>query len=233
MTKPRIVLLHATPVAMDPISSAFASQWSDAEFVNLLDDGLTIDRAKISDLSDELIERFMMFGRYAHKIGADGILVTCSAFGPAIERMADELPIPVLKPNEAMFRAALRQGSRIGMLATFAPSVGTMRAEFDAFAAESGTPATLDVIVVDEAIDLLRKGDVESHNQLVAERATDFANYDAVMLAHFSTSRAFESVRSRIDVPVLTAPIAAVDRMKELVGRAFPERGQATEPTPM
>lgn len=42
----RIVLLHATPVAMAPIQSAFADRWPEAEIVNLLDDGLTIDRAR-------------------------------------------------------------------------------------------------------------------------------------------------------------------------------------------
>ena len=43
---PRIVLLHATPIAMPPVQAAFAIDWPDAEIVNLLDDGLTIDRAR-------------------------------------------------------------------------------------------------------------------------------------------------------------------------------------------
>ena len=136
---PRIVLFHATPVAMDPVKAAMASLWPEAEAVNLLDDGLTIDRAKEGpDLSEELIERFVDFGRYAQRIGADGILITCSAFGPAIDRMEEELPLPILRPNEAMFREAIAAGDRIGMLATFAPSVATMEEEFRQFAAEAG-----------------------------------------------------------------------------------------------
>jgi Asp/Glu/hydantoin racemase len=216
---PRIVLFHATPVAMDPVQAAMASLWPEAEPVNLLDDGLTIDRAKEGpDLSEELIERFVDFGRYAQRIGADGILITCSAFGPAIDRMEEELPLPVLRPNEAMFREAIAAGNRIGMLATFAPSVATMEEEFRQFAAEAGAAATLDTIVVPDAIDLLRQGDADSHNRLVAEMAPRFADHDAIMLAHFSTSRAAESVRREVDVPVLAAPEAAVMRMKTLVG---------------
>ena len=38
--KPRIVLLHGTPVAMEPIQRAFATRWPEAEIVNLLDDSL-------------------------------------------------------------------------------------------------------------------------------------------------------------------------------------------------
>jgi hypothetical protein len=37
------------------------------------------------------------------------------------------------------------------------------------------------------------------------------------MLAHFSTSRAAERVRSEVQVPVFAAPQAAVARMKTLV----------------
>ena len=213
----RIVLLHATPVAMQPIQSAFATRWPDAEIVNLLDDGLTIDRARETDLSEGMIERFVAFGAYGHRVGADGILVTCSAFGPAIDRMIDALPVPVLKPNEAMFQAALAQGSKIGMLATFGPSLPTMTDEFDEFVARSGRPATLRTVLVADAIDLLRKGDVESHNRLVAARAPELADCDAIMLAHFSTSRAAEAVRAVVNVPVLTAPDAAVDRMRAMV----------------
>ena len=107
----RIVLLHATPIAMQPVQTAFAERWPEAEVVNLLDDGLTIDRAREGDaLSEALTRRFVDFGRYGHGMGAAGILVTCSAFGPAIDRLAEAVPVPVLKPNEAMFRAAIARG---------------------------------------------------------------------------------------------------------------------------
>ena len=218
MAAPRIVLYHATSVAIEPVMGAMARLWPEAEAVNLLDDSLTADRAKDgADLSEDLTERFVAFGRYAHRIGADGILVTCSAFGPAIERMAETLPIPVLKPNEAMFRQAVAAGGRVGMLATFAPAVPTMTREFDAFVSEAHAAATLDTIVVDDAIDLLKAGDADSHNRLVAERAHALRGHDAIMLAHFSTSRAAAAVRARVDVPVLSAPDAAVARMRELV----------------
>jgi Asp/Glu/hydantoin racemase len=116
-----------------------------------------------------------------------------------------------------MFREALALGTRIGMLATFGPSVKTMTDEFDEYVRESGVAATLRTIVVDRAIDLLRKGDVETHNRLVAERAPELADCDAIMLAHFSTSRAAAAVRATTSVPVLTAPDAAVSRMKALL----------------
>ena len=218
--RPRIVLLHGTPVAMEPIQQAFAARWPEAEIVDLLDASLSIDRAKDRELSPRMFERFMELGGYAHRIGANGILVTCSAFGPAIERMGRELPMPVLKPNDAMFQAALAKGTRIGMLATFAPSVLTMTNEFNAFVLAAGSQATLRTIVVDGAMDALRKGDAQTHNELVAARAPALADCDAIMLAHFSTSRAFELTRRAVKAPLLTSPDSAVDRMRALVGNS-------------
>jgi Asp/Glu/hydantoin racemase len=218
--KPRIVLLHGTPVAVEPIQRAFTSRWPEAETVNLLDDSLSVDRARDHDLTPRMFERFVELGGYAHRIGADAILVTCSAFGPAIERMARELPVPVLKPNEAMFREAIGRGRRIGMLATFAPSVLTMTEEFEQFVAETGAAATLETIVVDGAMDALRKGDADRHNTLIAARTPELAHCDAIMLAHFSTSRALAAVTATVATPVLTAPDAAVDRIRAAVGGA-------------
>ena len=216
----RIVLLHATPVAMEPIRSAFAARWPEAEPVNLLDDGLTIDRARDAALTDALTERFVAFGLYGQSLGAAGILVTCSAFGPAIDRLAAACVVPVLKPNQAMFEAAAAHGARIGMLATFAPAVPTMTAEFDGFVAERGGAATLETIVVDGAMDALRAGDAETHNRLIAARARALDHCDAIMLAHFSTSRAFAAVRAAVATPLLSAPSSAVDRMRALVAGA-------------
>jgi len=216
--KPRVVLLHGTPVAVEPIQRAFATRWPEAEIVNLLDDSLSVDRAKDHDLTARMFERFVELGGYAYRIGAEAILVTCSAFGPAIERMARELPVPVLKPNEAMFREAIGRGRRIGMLATFAPSVLTMTEEFEQFVGEAGTKATLETIVVEGAMDALRKGDAVRHNALIAARAPELAHCDAIMLAHFSTSRALAAVIAAVGTTVLTAPDAAVDRIRAAIG---------------
>jgi Asp/Glu/hydantoin racemase len=213
----RIVLIHATSVAMEPIHRAFFEEWKEAELINLLDDGLTVERAQQPELSQALSNRFVELVHYAHRGGADGILATCSAFGPAIERAARQISVPVLKPNEAMFEDALACGTKIGMLATFAPSVVTMEEEFAQEAARVGSSARLKTIVVAGAIDQLRIGNVAEHNRLIAERAAELADCDAIMLAHFSTARAFEQVRQQVQCPVLSAPSSAVKRLRERV----------------
>lgn len=128
--RPRIALIHAVEVAMAPIRAAMEEGWPEAEVVNLLDDSLAPDRAAEAELSEAMTGRIVELARYAAGLGADAVLFTCSAFGPAIELAAGELAIPVLKPNQAMFGAALAAGAHIGMLAAFAPAVGGMEAEF-------------------------------------------------------------------------------------------------------
>src|SRR5690348_8218228 len=110
MASPRIALIHATPLAIEPIKHAFATAWPDANAVSILDDSLSPDRAASVDLTEELNERILVLARYARRTGADGILFTCSSFGPAIDRAARALDVPVLKPNEAMFEAAIHAG---------------------------------------------------------------------------------------------------------------------------
>jgi Asp/Glu/hydantoin racemase len=224
MRTPRIALLHATPVAIDPIKTAFADGWSEAEIVNLMDDGLAIDRARTDALTEDMIDRVVALARYAFRfIGADGLLFSCSAFGPAIERVAGELPIPVLKPNEAMFEAALSCGSRIGMLATFPPAVATMEAEFAEEAERLRPDAVITTVLVPDAIDVLRRGDADMHNSLLAARAHELSGMDAVMLAHFSTSRAAAAIRGHLSIPVLTAPESAVAKLqRQVLGEPMP-----------
>jgi len=208
--RPRIALIHATPVAIEPVVAAFAQGWPEAELANLLDDSLSTDRAQQKDLAPEMFPRFERLARYAVDNGARGVLFTCSAFGPAIEAAAKALSVPVLKPNEAMFDAALERGRRIGMVATFGPAMQSMEAEFI-----DSSGRELQAILADGAMDALRAGDAETHNRLVAEAAARLRGVDAIMLAHFSTARALNAVKARVSVPVLTAPDAAVARLRK------------------
>lgn len=216
----RIVLVHAVRVAMQPIEDAFRADWPDAERVNLLDDSLSVDRAKARDLQPAMFERFRTLTDYAETIGAAGLLFTCSAFGPAIEAARAGRAFPVLKPNEAMFEDALARGARIGMVATFEPSIAPMEEEFRALAQVRRPDATLRSMFVPDAMDALDAGDGERHDRLVAARVAELAGCDAVLLAQFSTARAAPAVAAVLECPVLTSPRSAVDRLKAAIIRS-------------
>lgn len=215
---PRIALIHAVAVAMGPVQDAFRELWPEATCTNLLEDALGPDRERDGALTEAMSGRIAALADYAASTGASGILFTCSAFGPAIERAAARLPIPVLKPNEAMFEAALEAGDKVGMLATFAPAVAGMEEEFRDMAQRAGRKkAEMRTICVPAAMAALRSGDVEMHNRLLAEAAPELANYDAVILAQFSTSPAEAAVSAALGKPVQTSPAAAVRKIRKLV----------------
>jgi hypothetical protein len=215
----RIALIHAVTVAVEPVQDAFRQQWPEAECANILDDSLSLDREREGVLTEAMKRRVLSLAEYGAATGAAGVLFTCSAFGQAIEAAAAALPIPVLKPNEAMFEAALAIGRRIGMLATFAPSVGSMEDEFREMAERSGRHAVIETYCVSGAMAALKAGDGAEHNRLIAEAAPRFADWDAILLAHFSTARAAAAVEAALDRPVLTSPGSAVTKLKGIIAK--------------
>ena len=222
MMKTRIALIHAVRVAIDPVQDAFRRLWPEAECTNLLDDGLALDLERDKVLTKAMTARFLALADYSVATGAAGILFTCSAFGEAIEAAERHVRIPVLKPNAAMFEAALAAGRRIAMLATFQPSVASMEEEFRQMAAQMQPGATIESYCVPGAMAALKDGNAAEHDRLIAESAPRFRGFDAVLLAHFSTARAEAAVRVVLDTPVYTSPESAVQKIRSLIaaGRA-------------
>ena len=222
--RPRIALIHATPIAIEPIREAMAVGWPEAEPVNILEDSLATDRARCETMTEAIADRIVALSGYAESIGSDAVLFTCSSFSSAIERAASLARIPVLKPNEAMFEAAIRRGGRTAMLYTFPPSRSGMEQEFREEAERMNPSATLTSFLVNGAIEAMRAGDAAMHNRLVAEAAGRLEGFDAITLAHFSTSRARAAVEAVTRIPVLTSPDAAVRKLRALLeGERRPE----------
>lgn len=218
----RIALIHALRHSPPPIEAAFARAWPEAVLMNLLDDSLSADLAREGALTPGMTERFLTLSRYAAGTGADGILFTCSAFGPCIEAVAHERgPMPVLKPNEAMIEEAVAEARRlaapgtrprIGLLATFQQTLETMPPEFPD-----------DVTVVPQhaagALAALDRGDVAEHDRLAAEAARALAGCEVVALAQFSLARAAPLVEAATGRPVFTTPDSAVRKLRRLLDR--------------
>lgn len=213
----RISLIHAMSPSIPPIEAAFRRLWPEVTLMNLLDSSLAPDLARDGALTPAMTQRFLALARYARSTGADAILFTCSAFGPCIEACARELaPIPVLKPNEAMIEEAIAltgPRGRIGLMATFAPTLTSMPPEFDAVAPD----ATLVPCLAENALAALNAGDLAGHNQAAALAASAMRECDVIALAQFSLSQAAEAVAAATGKTVLTTPDSAVRKLQRLL----------------
>jgi len=226
---PRIALIHATPLAIAPIDDAFRRLWPAAHRTNLLDDSLSADRAAAGALTPAMIERFIALADYSVATGADGILFTCSAFGPAIEAARAAVRVPVLKPNEAMLVEALAatKGGRgmLGLLATFPASIDSMRDELAALAAAHALTISVVSHCVPGAMAALDAGDGARHDDLIAaalEAWPAWRDCDAIMLAQFSMARARDRMARKSGKPVLASPDSAVLAMRHALESAPP-----------
>lgn len=208
----RIALIHALAHSLAPIEDAFARLWPEVRRTNLLDDSLSADLARDGAITPAMTARFLALARYAVGTGADGILFTCSAFGPCIEACAAALaPLPVLKPNEAMIEEAEAIGGRIGLLASFVPTLQSMPPEFP-------TSLTVTPKLAEGALAALDRGDGPEHDRLAAQAAGALADCDVIALAQFSLARAAPAVATATGKPVLTTPESAVRKLRRLLG---------------
>jgi hypothetical protein len=209
----RIALIHALRHSPPPVEAAFRALWPEAGLMNLLDDSLSADLAQRGTLDEAMTARFLTLGRYAMGTGADAILFTCSAFGPCIEAVAaEQAPRPVLKPNEAMIEEAVATGGRVGLLASFAPTLASMPREFP-------PGVTVRCQLAEGALAAMDAGDLERHDQLAAEAALALAECDVIALAQFSLARAAPLVAVATGKPVLTTPDSAVRKLRRLLGQ--------------
>lgn len=207
----RIALVHALKHSILPIEASFAKLWPEATLMNLLDDSLSADLARDGKLTDAMTERFLSIGRYAASTGTDGILFTCSAFGPCIEAVAGErAPMPVLKPNEAMIEEAAKAGPKVGLLSSFPPTLASMPREF---------PASIQLMpkLAEGAMAALDRGDRTEHDRLVVEASKDLRDCDVIALAQYSMAPAAEKVAQATGRPVLTTPDSAVMKLKRML----------------
>lgn len=208
----RIAIIHALRHSPPPIEAAFAAAWPEARLMNLLDDSLSADLAREGRLTDAMTARFLTLARYAAGTGAQGILFSCSAFGPCIEACAQDLaPLPVLKPNEAAIEEAVGIGRKIGLLATFPGTLSSMPPEF---------PPGVEVVpcLAPGALAALDAGDAATHDRLAAEAAVALRDCDVVLLGQFSLARAASLVAAATGKPVVTTPDSAVAKLKRLLG---------------
>lgn len=209
---------------MVPIERAFAARWPEARCTHLLDDALPADLERAGGVDEGISGRFVSLARYARGCGAEAVLFTCSAFAAAIEVARAALDVPVHAPTTAMLERAVRSGAPLALLATYAPTLASMRPELEAIAGSSGLAPTVRYVHVEGALAALRRGDGEMHDERIAASAATLPPGTLVALAQFSMARAASLVAARVDGVVLSTPESAVDALRDSLTSAAPYR---------
>ena len=208
LQQPRIFLIHALRLSIQPSEAAFKAAWPEASLINVLDDSLSRDRALGGASAQSLVQRFLSLGRYARMSRADAVFFTCSAFDEEIDAVARDLfPLSVIKPYTAMFAQALAIPGRVAVLVTFRPTIEQIKAALPA-----GLEA--DIIYCPNALAALETGDGADHDNAITKTARGLTGYGGIVLAQFSMARAAAAVVRATGLPVLTAPHCAVEALR-------------------
>ncbi|SDX61908.1 hypothetical protein SAMN04487917_1196 [Arthrobacter sp. yr096] len=219
-SNPLISLISATPVAIPPATGAFHEVFPEARLWNLLDDRLLDDATAQGGVTEGLAERMTRLIRHAETEGADGILLTCSMYGPIAERLASELSIPIHAPDASAFKAALFGGyKRIVLLASARGPLEDALERFSAAAASAGQDIAVTGIVAEGAAAAAAAADTERLSRALESACRDQEDSDAVLLAQYSLSPAAEALAAALDKPVLAGPkLAAATLRSQLLG---------------
>ncbi len=146
----------------------------------------------------------------------EGVLLTCSTLGPAVEDV--KVAAPVLRVDEALAREAVAGGGSIVVLCAVSTTLGPTTELFER--ASTGTSATVAVRMVEGAWDQFKAGDMAGYHALVARAADDAreSGADAVALAQASMAPA---VKLCSRPPVLGSPGAGLAAVVSAVRRAL------------
>lgn len=95
------------------------------EVLHCGDDSIQRDNllAPVGTIPKHNYYKFITFARFLQEAGDDLILLACSTFNSAVEVARPIINVPLLQIDRPMMEMAVRQGRRIGLLATIPSTV--------------------------------------------------------------------------------------------------------------
>jgi aspartate/glutamate racemase len=211
-------LVHAVIPAIEPLRAAFGQLAPDVKLINILDEGLVTEIDRRGGLTPGLVRRLTSLVTLAEEAGAELVLLSCTAYSPVADDVQRQADIPVLKIDELMVREALGRATKIGLVATVPAGLNMQRQLIEQIAAEMGREIELDTVLKPEAFQALAAGRRDEHDAIVLAEVERLAqSNELVMLAQASMGHLTSKVPASITVPVLSSPVLAVSKVKEML----------------
>lgn len=189
----------------------------DAEHFHIVDESTLDELLDVGELTPSVTDRICTQLSLAERAGADLVLDTCSSTSPAVDVARELVDVPIVKIDDPMTERAVELGDRIAVVATANSTLGPSTELVERKADQRGKTVTIESSLVDGALDALKRGDEDRHDELVSERVLDLTeDVDVVVLAQASMSHLDPELSKRTSTPVLSSPHMA---MADVAGR--------------
>ena len=210
----KIALVSVTLNAVNPMTQYFQAKDPTIKVVNYLDSVLLEKVRKDGKITDESMKRMFDMLATACADGADAVLLTCTIFSPYAPLFCGLLSKPVICPDRAMLEEVASKPGKTAILCTFSGTVETTRNLYYDCRTQLGRERTVDMIVLDEAYEAAGKGDFETHDRIIREKAVELdQKYDQIVLAQISMARAGKGI-SLHHAKLYTSPDSAYEAIQ-------------------
>lgn len=209
----RLVLFHTMPPLVEVFAKLCAELLPGVQVFHILDEPI-LEYVRLSGgMDSEVISRLVMHVDMAGKIGASAVLVTCSTLSPAVGKFRSA--VPVFKIDEAMVEQVVESGTRIGVVATNPTTLEPTREALLNQAASLGKQICIEMVLVENALLALLRGDSTLHDRLIIEAIGQLSErVDTIILAQASIARVLEVLpEAQRRVLILTSPHTALARV--------------------
>lgn len=217
-----LALLHTSHVLIPTFARLCRQLMPEVATFHMVDESLIKNTIASGVLTKDTVRRLLSLLQCAREGGADAVLVTCSSIGPAVALARQVFEFPVLRVDEAMAEEAVRQGARIGVLATLRTTLEPTIALLRETAAAQSRVIEITPCLCDGAFDAVIAGDNDTHDQMVSEALLGLiGTVDVVVLAQASMAAVAERIPAELRrCPVLSSPESAVLRAYEALRNA-------------
>lgn len=178
----------------------------DTEIVSYQDPSILAEVREAGYVTAPPAARLVSLYMKAVTDGADAILNVCSSVGEVADAAQDigrYTGIPIVRIDEEMCREAVRQGLRIGVMATLPTTLVPTKNTIARVAREMNQHVELVDVLVDGAFGL----DQEQFKELMTKYASEIAdNVDVILFAQGSMAYCEEYIQEKYGKVVLSSP---------------------------
>ena len=205
--KVALVYTGVTPELIELVEREVKSQLpADTELLSYKDPTIIADVVKAGHVTTACAARLVTMFMQAAQDGADAILNICSSVGEvadSVQDLAKYIGVPIVRIDEEMCREAVRQGKRIGVMATLRTTLDPTRNTVLRVAREMDKRVEMVDVLVEGGFGL----DPKKFLELMAKYANEIADkVDVILFAQGSMAYAEDHIREVTGKVILSSP---------------------------